>query len=348
MRSRCREDGGATFHPEIPQTSEELMRLVACFFPVVFLLFLNIERAEACSVCRCGDDRFFLNGAQRINHGGLIIMGEYFSTSKTSALGHHEEGEEHVEGGISLGRLASMTSLQQEGEDVEMEAHDQQVYRALFLYGLTERITLLATLPYAVNKIEEGGVSETSSGLSDPELTVIADMVETEMGDFEMNATVGTRIPLGEGDQHNEHGDRLEQHLQAGTGAWGLAFGLQAAHPLLAIPLFYGIGYQFNGSNSNDFSYGDVFRLNVATQIPLGSTIRVLAEGNLRYAAKDKEGEEVDANSGGTVVYLSPGLRISLPAGLALRGQVQIPVVEDLFGVQDEDVNFQIGLSIEP
>ncbi len=289
----------------------------AVLFAIIFS-FILVDFAKACSVCRCGDDRFFINGAQRINQGNFIVLAQYFTTSKTNGL-----------------------------ED-DFEAHDQHTFKALLLYGLTERITLLGSVPYSMNTIEEGGMTEENSGLSDPELTAIADLFESEEGDFELNASLGTRIPLGKSDATDEAGARLTQHLQTGTGAWGVAAGLQAASPLFVVPLFYSVGYQVFGSNSNDFRYGNVVLFNVGTQIPLTSTIRILAEANGRYADKDKEAGESDASSGGTVVYFSPGLRLSLPMSLALRGQVQIPVVENLFGVQDEKVNVQIGFSFSP
>jgi hypothetical protein len=108
------------------------------------------------------------------------------------------------------------------------------------------------------------------------------------------------------------------------------------------------VSYQANGSNSHDFRYGNIGQFNVATQIPVTSNIRILAEANMRYAERDKEESEFDPNSGGTAVYFSPGLRVALPLSLALRGQVQIPVVENLYGDQDEKTNVQIGLSITP
>ncbi len=313
--------------------------MLLCSILSSLVLLLAARSAKACSVCRGGDDRFFLNGAQRLGNGSFILMGEYFSTSKTSALAGHEEQTDR-------GLGTALSSIQQ--QEVMFESHHQQVFRILFLYGLTERITVLGSLPYAQNRIEEEGATETSKGFADPEVIAIADLFETEEGDFELNATLGTRIPVGNGNQTDGSGQRLEQHLQAGTGAWGITAGVQAAHTMLAVPVFYGVSYQSNGSNSYDFSYGDVLRANVGTQVPVATGIRVLADLNLRYAAEDNQGSEVDPNSGGTVLYVSPGLRIALPAGLALRGQAQIPVVEDLFGVQDENVSFQIGLSIEP
>jgi hypothetical protein len=298
----------------------------------------GLQRAMPCSMCRSGDDRFFLNGASRINTGGLIVMAEFFSSRKTSGMpADHHKG--HLE------RAHHPPSILHEHGGVE--THTQQTVRALLLYGVTERLTLLGVLPYAFNTITEGGLSESSRGFADPELTAIVEMLESDEGTFEMNASLGVRFPLGEGEMTDGNGVLLDQHLQSGTGAWGMTAGLQGAHVALPVPLFYSASYQVNGVNSHEFRYGNVLRANIATQWQFARDVRLLVEGNFRFAERDMEGSSEDPNSGGTIVYFSPGLRISLPAGLALRGQAQIPVVEDLFGVQDEDVNVQVGLSME-
>ena len=49
---------------------------------------------------------------------------------------------------------------------------------------------------------------------------------------------------------------------------------------------------------------------------------------------------------GGTVVYLSPGARWQTGLGLDLEGAVQIPVVESLYGVQDEHATARVALSM--
>jgi hypothetical protein len=56
---------------------------------------------------------------------------------------------------------------------------------------------------------------------------------------------------------------------------------------------------------------------------------------------------EQDPNTGGTVLYLSPRIlvRLDKSQGLYFRLGVQIPVVENLFGDQDEKVNILTGLT---
>ena len=53
-----------------------------------------------------------------------------------------------------------------------------------------------------------------------------------------------------------------------------------------------------------------------------------------------------DPNTGGSVLYVSPRLLVKLDRTLFLRLGVQIPVVKNLFGDQDEKVNFLTGLTV--
>jgi hypothetical protein len=56
-------------------------------------------------------------------------------------------------------------------------------------------------------------------------------------------------------------------------------------------------------------------------------------ELNGEWHAKQVEGREKDPNSGGNVVYLSPGVRVSY-GGLSGFASVGVPVVNNLNGLQ--------------
>ena len=75
--------------------------------------------------------------------------------------------------------------------------------------------------------------------------------------------------------------------------------------------------------------------------------VRLLAQVNGRSAKRDRlEDRTLGENTGGTVVYLSPGARWQTGLGLDIEGAVQIPVVENLFGEQDEHTTGRIAVSL--
>jgi hypothetical protein len=149
---------------------------------------------------------------------------------------------------------------------------------------------------------------------------------------------------LGQTDYKNAEGELLEAHDQIGSGAAAGIFGLQFSRMAGRIPLFFSAGYQVNAANDRNFRFGNTFRFNAATQRQLASRLDAIAEINGRTAKYDQENSEDVPNTGGTVIYFSPGLRLHLTTNLAFRGQVQVPVVEHLNGVQDEKVNVRAGL----
>jgi hypothetical protein len=250
---------------------------------------------------------------------------------------HHHEDELN----LSLAKFSSPLRIQH-GD--ELESQVQNAVQLTLKYGLSSRLMLMASAPYTFNRISANGSTETTDGLGDPEIMAMAHLLSFANNTWALQAVAGARLPLGKSDQTNETGERLEQHLQTGSGAVAGIFGAQLLHAGGKVPLFFSASYQTNGANDHEFAYGNVFRFNAAAQRALSKPLDVIAEINGRVADYDTDGAETDPNSGGTVVYFSPGLRLQLGSSLSLRSQVQIPVVENLHGEQNEKVNVRTGL----
>ncbi len=312
------------------------MRSLRLLSVAITVALLAHAPAFACSVCRCGDQSFFINNARQLSTGRFLLTVEYFNTSKTAGVHHLED---HPEAGLA--KFFSPLGIQHSEEGLESQV--QNSMQLTMNYGLSSRFMLMASVPYTFNRISSGAEEATADGLGDPEIMAMAHLLSFANGAWQLQGAAGGRIPLGKSDQKNAAGEILEQHLQTGSGAWAGAFGLQLLHSS-SVPLFFSASYQANGTNDQDFAYGNVFRFNAAAQKAIGSAIDLIAEINGRTADYDDAGGETDPNSGGTVVYFSPGLRLRLGGALTLRGQVQIPALENLHGVQDEKVNVRTGL----
>jgi hypothetical protein len=224
------------------------------------------------------------------------------------------------------------------------ESQVQNSVQLTLKYGLSSRFMLMTSIPYTFNRISTEGGAETTDGLGDSEIMALVHLLSFANGAWQLQGVAGGRVPLGNSAQKNEAGELLEQHLQTGSGAWAGIFGVQLLHASGNVPLFLSASYQANGANDQDFTYGKVFRFNAAAQKALFNPVDVIAEINGRTADYDATGGETDPNSGGTVVYFAPGMRLRLGGALSLRGQVQIPVVENLHGEQNEKVNVRTGL----
>jgi hypothetical protein len=188
---------------------------------IITVALLAQAPAFACSVCRCGDQSFFLNNARLLESGRFLFAVEHFNTRKSAiAEAHHDE----LEHGLGLAKLFSPFGIQ------HGEATESQVQNSLQLtlkYGLSSRFALMVSVPYTFNRISADGNAETADGLGDPEIMAMAHLLSFANNAWALQAVAGARVPLGNADQTGETGARLEQHLQTGTGAWAGIFGAQ-------------------------------------------------------------------------------------------------------------------------
>ena len=70
-------------------------------------------------------------------------------------------------------------------------------------------------------------------------------------------------------------------------------------------------------------------------------------ELNFRHSGRDEvdaSGEE-DRNTGGSILYISPRLIVSVAHGVVLRLGAQIPTWKNLYGIQSEKTNYNAGLT---
>lgn len=304
---------------------------------IVFACIISPLVVLPCSVCKCGDHAFFVNGARVLPSGQWIFTLENFYTSKSSGLSMdlHEAR--------NLSPHSAIQSVAHGYEDGR-ESQWQNSVQAIINHGISNRVMLMVTVPYSFNRISSTEETVRSQGIGDPEIMLMAHLGSWFNQRIAIAVTGGARVPLGEDQKKNNAGELLDQHGQIGSGAWAGIFGLQATMGTALLPLFLSGSYQVNGRNDHEFCYGNVWRFNLAGQRALGTAIDLIGEINGRSARHDDIGDRVDPNSGGTVVYFSPGVRVNLTQNLSLRGQVQIPFIEDLHGVQDEGTNFRGGL----
>ncbi len=72
-----------------------------------------------------------------------------------------------------------------------------------------------------------------------------------------------------------------------------------------------------------------------------------VVELNGRHAKRDTVDAEgtIDGDTGGTLLYVTPRLLVSLGKGVVLRAAVQIPIVKDLYGTQEEHAVANVGIT---
>jgi hypothetical protein len=303
------------------------------------------QPVAACSVCLPGDPIYSSHGttAQSAGDFSVFLEGRMWS-KKSGALPHGEHAEE--------------------GEEEEPPGVERNRSGRLDLYlswTPVDRITLTVDLPWAWNRITEvdGARRETSH------LEGFGDVVAQVTGVLWRNRVVlpstwvegraFVKFPTGE--SRRSHGGVRDPHLQPGTGSYDFGFGAALVHRLDWAALYASVVYRENREGSLDYEYGDVVLTNVAAEVPLGhvSGIGWLdrftpgLELNFRWAGYDRFGHHHYHDSGGSILYVTPSLRVALSwwsaRGPSLRAAVQIPTTSTwLNGFQKEDPIWLLGL----
>ena len=256
--------------------------------------------------------------------------------------------------GMTLGvedRYLSKSNALAEAPGDERQSEHRMA--ALLRYHAGSRVSLQARVPYLVKTntarpAGEPGETTHSHGLGDAELLGRVDVLR--LGNplahrITLSPVAVVSLPTGANDLRDASGERLDAHLQPGTGAWSGEAGVAADLAFLSSALTVSVLGRVNGANSHGYRYGRALLMNAGFARALGSSWQATAEINGRAAERDRtEDGSRDPNSGGTVFYLAPGLRWSGPRGLTVETSVQVPVAQALYGVQTEHLTARAGL----
>lgn len=302
-------------------------RTVAVWVLLTVGFLLAPTRASACSICRCGDPTFNALGTNVYSAGQFHLALDWDRFAKSQAT---EEG----------------------GTDAEVENR----YTATLSYSFGERFLVVARVPFSHRDLTETLGEErdevTTDGLSDPEFYGLVRLWSSNFGPglgrrTWLSAVFGVKTPWGRNDIRQD-GQRVDEHAQSGTGSTDLFGGLSGFYLFDAdSALFASAQYRGTGRNDFGYKYGDSTTVNLAYERKLSEVFDAVVELNFRHARRDQvdASREVDPNTGGSVLYVTPRVLVNVGKGIVLRLGVQIPAVEWLSGIQNEKVNVNAGLT---
>ena len=241
-------------------------------------------------------------------------------------------------------------------------------------YGVSDDLTVIARLPYIERtNIREGeledGVPEAhvhgdSSGVGD--LLLLGQYRFFQNDSTGASILFGLKAPTGETGVKDKGGVRLfETEFQPGTGSWDILVGAAISKKIGKVGFHANILYNNTTEGSRSTELGDALSYNVALSYRLnredhthhdhthhhgdesgGLNWDLLLELNGETRRKDKKSGVFEANSGGTTVYLSPGIKVSSRKGLGGFLSIGIPVRDQKNGKQTEpDTRIVAGIS---
>ena len=213
---------------------------------------------------------------------------------------------------------------------------------------------LIATLDYPVNTrwawsfqlplISRDHTHDTLLESESWQFTEVADirvtgrylLREPQPGVANTGVKFGLKLPTGNFDVVNEEGEEAERSLQPGTGTTDLLLGAFYTHPFRndRTSGFVEMLWQTPTAEREHYKPGQRFTTDLGLRHTLNDRLRVSLQ--LNGVWRDREqGEAANPNdSGGTFVYLSPGLNYSLAGNLEVYGFFQQPLYQRVNGVQ--------------
>jgi hypothetical protein len=217
-------------------------------------------------------------------------------------------------------------------------------------YGATGDLALFGAVPFLDKRLEStdtGGtrMARSSRGPGDVRLfgryTALRD--DAKGRTFRIAPFAGIEMPTGDDDDRDSFGT-LPATVQPGSGSWDPFAGVVATWQTLGYQIDAQASYQFN-TRANGFEFGDEFRLDASLQYrlwprSLGSGVPGflygVLESNLVRQGRNRSGGTDDRDSGGTSLFLSPGLQYVTRRWVA-EAIVQLPAFQRLGGTALED-----------
>lgn len=283
--------------------------------------------ARACSVCACGDPLLVASDP-------AAITGQLRLQLDTEYL--------RVDAG-------------NEADPAVTDRLTQWSHRLNAVYRPVERLALSATVPLVskVIRAEGGGVSTATSdatGLGDVELGAryaLWRAVSFGRGRVqEVAVSAGSSLPTGPNGLRRA-GERIDEHGQPGTGAWGPFAGIHYRFEEGRWVAFASLSGRVHGENGHRYTYGPAALWSVHGQYLPARRVAVDLGVDGRHAAADRGAGEAVVNTGGTVISAAPGVYVNAVGGAWLFVRGQIPLVKNFRGRQDQLPSATAGLQLQ-
>lgn len=256
----------------------------------------------------------------------------------------------------------------------------QQVTTLGAAYGVQDNLTFALSLPY----VERNGLAAVhlhpdlgmamrhdlgdTQGLGDLTLFGAWRFLRRPYAGVEATVLGGLKTPTGRTDETYE-GKTVEVLHQPGSGSWDPLLGLAASKRFGRLTAHGNSLYTLATEGAQQTDLGDRAQLNLALAWRLGGKedygdcdevweyfypesrkhwlLDLVLEGNGQWQEKAEVAGVRDASSGGRVVYLTPGLRLSYEQRLALSLAFGVPIYQDLNGLQSKtDYRVSGGISV--
>ncbi len=148
----------------------------------------------------------------------------------------------------------------------------------------------------------------------------------------------GIKLPTGDTEIKNDAGENAERSLQPGSGTTAAILGYYTHTTSLigAVPtrLHAQAQVQAPVNASKGFRPGAAYSADVGVAYPVTASVNVLAQINLSIRNRDRGEAAEPEDTGGSFIWLSPGVSYALSKSAQVYGFVQLPLYQRVNGVQ--------------
>jgi hypothetical protein len=217
-----------------------------------------------------------------------------------------------------------------------------QRYRLTFRTGLFKRVDARLAIPVLVKEMKRKSLnnefSDDQSGIGDSILIGRYQILsQKEKNPFNLAFGAGLSLPTGSTDEEDGNGATLPGFLQTGSGSWDPVFEL-GAHKLSGRMMFTGhLMYRVTTEGElgdQDFERPDVFKYNAGGVYALSNLFDAQLELNGVVKSKAELNGVKNDNTGGHLLYLTPGVHVKFWKKMHCDVGVPIVVYRDFNGTQ--------------
>ena len=239
-------------------------------------------------------------------------------------------------------------------------------------YGVTDDLTLGLRIPYVlrsgVRSPNEAGTEVDKlgdpSGFGDVSFFGQYRFYHSDDNLNHASLVIGLKAPTGqtsiptttpahhdEEDEEGGHhgGGAFEAHHQPGSGSWNPSFGLSFTRAMGSFSFDSSILYTIATTGAQKTDLGDLFGYNFALSYAFGAPARnnffassnnapwtAVLELNGEWQDYQRIGGRIDPNSGGHLLFISPGIRYSGAKNWNTALSVGAPILRDSNGFQTD------------
>lgn len=237
-------------------------------------------------------------------------------------------------------------------------------------HGFTDRLTLGVNIPFNINwdfrEAGHDGLEELGDSIGFGDITVLGRYQVIKMKQFQSALITGIKLPTGPTNIRSNTGERFEALNQPGSGSFDPLIGFAISKQVKRFGFDTNVLYKISTEGSQDTDLGDVLNYNFAISYAINHdhddqfshrhdeghkrillqkifpehiagnhlTWDLILEANALWEEKPEISEVKDANHGGSVLKISPGLRMTVNDSWVYNLSLGFPVVQDLNGEQ--------------